>query len=169
MAVKHKMLAIDARRCTGCEVCESVCSMVHDNEFNPINSRIHRIRIEPVINTSIACMKCYDPACIKACQINALSKDPETGLIHIDYNICDGCAACVRQCPYGVININTKIRKAIVCDLCENTEDKKPQCMEYCPKGAIFLEEFDAEVDEDRIETLMNIIKRGFPGDGMLN
>ena len=80
--VKHKMLVIDARRCTGCEVCESVCSMVHDNEFNPINSRIHRIRIEPVINTSIACMKCYDPACVKACQINALSKNQETGVIH---------------------------------------------------------------------------------------
>lgn len=31
---KVKILVVDPALCVGCEVCESVCSMVHDNEFN---------------------------------------------------------------------------------------------------------------------------------------
>jgi anaerobic carbon-monoxide dehydrogenase iron sulfur subunit len=165
----HKILVVDPRRCTGCEICESVCSFVHDEEFNPLNSRINRIRIEPVINNSLSCQSCFDPDCIKACQIDALSKNKETGLIEIDYNICDGCSACVRQCPFGTIVLHTKKRKAIVCDLCTSTDYDEPQCIEYCPKGAIFLEEIDADVDEDRLVSIAKILKRGFPGEGMLN
>ncbi|MBW1814462.1 MAG: 4Fe-4S binding protein, partial [Deltaproteobacteria bacterium] len=46
----HQFIIIDPDLCTGCETCESVCSFVHDGEFNPINTRIHRVRIEPVFN-----------------------------------------------------------------------------------------------------------------------
>lgn len=165
----YKILAIDDRRCVGCEICESVCSMVHDNEFNPINSRIQRIRIEPVINNAMNCQKCHDPDCMKGCQLGAITQDSDTGVIEIDYTKCDGCAACVRACPYGVITIHTKMRKAIVCDFCESHPSKKPQCVELCPKGAIFIEEIDPEVNEDRLETQAKILKRGFPGSGMLN
>ncbi|QEE16970.1 4Fe-4S dicluster domain-containing protein [Promethearchaeum syntrophicum] len=159
----HKILVVDPRRCTGCEICESVCSFSHNEEFNPLNSRINRIRIEPIINNTLSCLSCYDPDCVKACQLLALSKDPETGLIHVDNNICDGCGACVRNCPFGAINVNVKERKAVVCDLCESTESGEPQCVEYCPKGAIFVEEIDPEINEDRLETLAKILKRGFP------
>ncbi len=161
--ILHKILVVDPRRCTGCEICESVCSFVHNEEFNPLNSRINRVRIEPVINSTLSCLSCYDPDCIKACQLLALSKDPESGLIKVDTTICDGCGACVRNCPFGAININVKERKAVVCDLCESTEEGEPQCVEYCPKGAIFIEEIDPEINEDRLETLARIIKRGFP------
>jgi Fe-S-cluster-containing dehydrogenase component len=165
----HKILAVDPRRCVGCEICESVCSMVHDNEFNPINSRIQRVRIEPVVNNAMNCQICYEPDCVKGCQIRALSKDADTGRINIDYNKCDGCAACVRACPYGAIVIHSKNKKAIVCDFCENTPEKEPQCVAFCPKGAIFIEEIDADLNEDRLDTQMKILKRGFPGEGMLN
>ena len=172
MATKlHKILVVDARRCTGCEVCESVCSMVHDEEFNPLNSRMNRMRIEPIINTTLSCLSCYEPECVNACQLTALSKDPNTGIIRVDQDLCDGCAACVRACPFGVITVHTKNNKAIMCDMCESTDEKEPQCVEYCPKGAIFIEEIDPTVDEDRLVTLANILKRGFPGEDsdMLN
>ncbi len=54
----HKILVVDTCRCVGCEICESVCSMSHDTEFNPLNARINRVRIEPVINNAVNCMKC---------------------------------------------------------------------------------------------------------------
>lgn len=165
----HKILSVDDRRCVGCEICESVCSMVHDNEFNPINSRIQRVRIEPVINSAMSCQSCFEPGCVKACQIGALSKNTETGIIEVDYNKCDGCAACVRGCPYGLINVHSKVRKAIVCDLCSSTGYKEPQCATFCPKGAIFVEEIDPDVNEDRLTTQAKILSRGFPGSGMLN
>lgn len=164
-----RILVVDHRRCVGCEICESTCSVVHDSEFNPMNSRINRIRIEPVINNAMNCLKCHEPHCVKACQIGALSQDSVTGVIHVDQTKCDGCAACQRACPYGAINIHTKMRKAIVCDLCESTPEKYPQCAEICPKGAIFVEEIDPDIDEERFETVAKIVKRGFPGSGMLN
>jgi Fe-S-cluster-containing dehydrogenase component len=166
---KMKILAIDHRRCVGCEICESVCSMVHDTEFNPLNARIMRVRIEPFINNAVNCLKCKDPACVSACQINALTKDSTTGVIKVDYTKCDGCAACIKACPYGAVSLHSKSRKAIICDFCENTPEKTPQCVEYCPKGAIFIEEIDPNTDEERLDTIAKIIKRGFPGSGMLN
>jgi carbon-monoxide dehydrogenase iron sulfur subunit len=163
----HKILVIDPRRCVGCEICESVCSMVHDKEFNPLNSRIQRVRIEPIINNAMNCQSCFDPDCVKSCQLNALSKDSDSGIIKVDPNKCDGCSACVRACPFGAINVHTKIRKAFVCDLCKDYPE--PQCVAYCPKGAIFVELIDPDVKEDRLETQLRILKRGFPGEGMLN
>lgn len=160
---KIKFLVVDPVKCVGCEICESVCSMVHDNEFNPLNSRINRVRIEPVINTAINCQTCPKPYCIDACKPKALLKDNNNGLIIINYNKCDGCAACVKACPFGAINIHTKINKAIVCDLCESTESKIPQCVEYCPKDAIYIEEIEADSKEEALELIQKIIKRGFP------
>ncbi len=63
---KHdQFIVVNADLCTGCETCESVCSFVHDGEFNPINTRIHRIRIEPILNVALACQKCDDAPCIR--------------------------------------------------------------------------------------------------------
>ncbi len=159
----HEILVVDERRCTGCEICESVCSMVHDWEFNPLNSRIHRIRLEPIINATLSCVSCYKPSCIAACPLGIITKNEETGIIEVDYDKCDGCGACVRYCEYGAITIHTKDKQAITCDLCESTEFDKPQCVEYCPKGAIFVREIDPAEDEIRFVTLSKIIKKGFP------
>ncbi|MHA1777066.1 MAG: 4Fe-4S dicluster domain-containing protein [Promethearchaeia archaeon] len=162
-AIVHKILVVDPVRCTGCEICESVCGMVHDGVFNPMNSRIHRVRIEPVINSSISCVSCYDPECVKACPLSAITKNLETGILEVDQSKCDGCGACVRSCPFGAITVHTKNKKAIMCDMCTSTSYGEPQCVEYCPKGAIFIEEIDPNVNEDRLETLRKILHRGFP------
>lgn len=168
----HRILVVDPDRCTGCEICETVCSFAHDQAFNPINSRIHRVRIEPIINSTIACLSCYDPECIKACPLKALSKDKEQGIIHVDPALCDGCAACLRGCPFGVITVHTRLKKAITCDLCLSTPQKEPHCVDYCPKKAIFIKEIDPTVDENRFITLQRFLKAGFPPPppgGMLN
>ncbi|MHA1782258.1 MAG: 4Fe-4S binding protein, partial [Promethearchaeota archaeon] len=52
--VIHQFIVVDPKLCTGCETCESVCSFVHYGEFNPILSRIHRVRIEPVFNIALS-------------------------------------------------------------------------------------------------------------------
>ena len=166
--LRHQILVIDARRCTGCEVCESVCSFVHDEEFNPLNSRINRVRLEPIINATLSCLSCFDPECIKSCPLKAITKDPKTGIIRVDEEVCDGCGACVRLCPYGCIVVNTHKKKAITCDLCESSfigenDDPRMQCIQYCPKDAIFVREIDPTIDENRLTTVANLIKAGFP------
>ncbi|KKL14629.1 hypothetical protein LCGC14_2513740 [marine sediment metagenome] len=107
MSVKknvHSFIIVDPELCTGCEsyfgtpvkrkTCESVCSFVHDGEFNPMNTRIHRVRIEPILNVSLACQKCESPPCIKACPEKALDK-AEDGSIVVDDDKCNGCAYCI--------------------------------------------------------------------------
>ena len=168
-AITWDVLIIDPHRCVGCEICESVCSFAHDGIFNPINSRINRVRIEPIINTTINCLKCTDPECVTACDLNALKQDPETGLIIIDNDLCDGCGSCVKYCPFGAITLHGTTNKALMCDLCTDTKYDEPQCVEYCPKGAIFVESIIPDEDVDRLATIKRILKRGFPGEGMLN
>ena len=159
---KFQILVTDPARCVGCEVCESVCSMVHDGEFNPINSRINRVRIEPIINSAFNCSSCNTPDCVKVCKPKALTKSKETGLIIVDESVCDGCGICVRNCPWGAINVHTKKNKAITCDMCSSIEEGTPQCVVYCPKDAIFIKEIDADSEEDSLTIIARLIKEGF-------
>ncbi len=40
----QKVLIVDTDKCTGCKVCELICSMTKENEFNPSKSYIRVIR-----------------------------------------------------------------------------------------------------------------------------
>ncbi len=142
-------MLVDPDLCTGCEVCESVCSFAHDGIFNPLNARITRVRIEPITNIAIGCQTCQDAACIAACPQKALSKkEPESYLL-VNNDKCDGCGFCIRACPFGAITLHTTTHKAISCDLCTSTEYNQPQCVEVCPKEAIRVATL-VEVAEDK-------------------
>jgi len=162
----HQFIIVDPNLCTGCETCESVCSFVHDGEFNPINTRIHRVRIEPVFNISLACQKCEDSPCVRACPEKALSQDPETGSIIVDDDKCNGCAFCIRACDFGVLSLHIESQKALICDLCEGMKDefideesgiKEPQCILVCPKEAISLKNVEQIGEETRIEAVKRL------------
>jgi len=156
----HQFIVVDANLCTGCETCESVCSFVHDSEFNPINTRIHRIRIEPILNVALACQKCDEAPCIKSCPEHALDKDDE-GSIVVDEDKCNGCGFCVRACDFGVMSLHLATMKALTCDLCEGMKEefidaevgkKEPQCIAVCPKEAISLKNVVQIGEGTRIE-----------------
>ncbi|MFO8017253.1 MAG: 4Fe-4S binding protein [Promethearchaeia archaeon] len=138
-------ISIDSKNCTGCEICESVCSFVHEGEFNPINTRIHRVRIEPTLNTALTCQRCEDAPCVRVCPHNALVKD-KNGLIMVEDERCIGCGFCVRACDFGVISLHLESQTALICDLCEGMKEKfidpevgepEPQCLKVCPQEAI--------------------------------
>jgi len=161
----HKCIVVDPDECTGCEICESVCSFVHDAEFNPINTRIHRVRIEPVFNIAMACQKCEDAPCIRACPEKALDKDEE-GSITVDEDKCNGCGFCIRACDFGVISLHLDNQKALVCDLCENMREEfidpevgkpEPQCIEMCPREAIALKTVEQIGEETRIDAVKRL------------
>jgi len=156
----HQFIVVDANLCTGCETCESVCSFVHDGEFNPINTRIHRIRIEPILNVALACQKCDEAPCIRSCPEHALDKDDE-GSIVVDEDKCNGCGFCVRACDFGVMSLHLDTMKALTCDLCEGMKEdfidpevnkKEPQCIAVCPKEAIALKNVVQISEGTRIE-----------------
>jgi len=52
----------------------------------------------------------------------------------IDAYRCNGCGACVRACPPGIIGL-VKGKAAIILDLCQQCGE----CFEACPvEGAVF-------------------------------
>ncbi len=157
----YQFIVVNADLCTGCETCESVCSFVHDGEFNPINTRIHRIRIEPILNVALACQKCDDAPCIRSCPEKALDKSDADGSIVVDDDKCNGCGFCVRACDFGVMSLHLNTMKALTCDLCEAMKEefidpevakKEPQCIVVCPKEAISLKNVVQIGEETRIE-----------------
>ena len=87
------------------------------------------------------CMHCVDPACVGACMMHALTKNPETGVVSWNGTSCVGCRYCQLACPYEVPKFEwTSANPRIVkCELCQHrfAEGKGPACCEVCPRGAV--------------------------------
>jgi Fe-S-cluster-containing hydrogenase component 2 len=117
-------------QCTGCRMCELICSFTHYKTFNPSLSRIRVAKCEPdLIDYPVICRQCCNPPCRKACPSAAINPDIQTGASRIDPELCIGCGECVSACPFGAIYIPVGEKLPICCDLC----DGDPQCVAYCP------------------------------------
>ena len=77
-------------------------------------------------------------------------------IIEIDENKCNGCGACIPNCPEGALQvIDGKAR--LVSDLfC----DGLGACIGQCPQGAIRTVEREAEPYDER-KVMENIVKQG--------
>jgi len=71
---KERTVIFDADKCTGCRICELVCSHYHQNEYNPKKSFIRIMANEeaevyiPILD--IQCTFCGQ--CVDACPVGAL-------------------------------------------------------------------------------------------------
>jgi len=142
-----KILMINHEKCTGCRLCELVCSVSHDGVSNPARSRINIIKWEAEgLYIPMSCQQCEDAPCMTICPVKAISRDQELDYVKIDYNVCIGCRSCVAVCPFGAMGFNVKDKKVFKCDLCEGD----PQCVRFCEVKAV------EYVDANRI----NILKK---------
>ncbi len=129
----QKMLIVDHEKCTGCRLCELVCSVYHDGVSNPTRSRIHIIKFHNQgFFFPMVCQQCQDAACMAICPKDAIYRDEELGRVMINYDLCIGCKMCVAACPFGGMGIN-KDGTVIKCDLC----DGDPQCVRFCDMKAV--------------------------------
>jgi Fe-S-cluster-containing hydrogenase component 2 len=133
--VQRKFVVSDPEKCTGCGVCELVCSAVKEGGFNPLLSRIRMSHMEPFANMAIACRLCETPKCVKSCPRKALTADEKTGVILVDEQKCDGCRWCMEACEFGVIFVHKDKKISTVCDLCQ----LDPKCVAFCPQEALSL------------------------------
>lgn len=127
--------------CTGCRLCELVCSAYHWGEFAPSRARI-RVKNVPLEGRSevMACFSCPKAPCIEACPREAISRAGPRQPLAVDMAKCDGCGgqpACVPACPYGAMYFDRVTVKALACDLCGGD----PQCVQYCYSHAVRLAE----------------------------
>jgi TPP-dependent indolepyruvate ferredoxin oxidoreductase alpha subunit len=129
----NQFVSCDTDRCTGCSVCELVCSVEKEKVFNPTKSRIRFMRLDVLSNIALACRTCRDAPCIGACPKDAIRQSKGTSVITVDEEKCDGCGWCIGACQYGAVTLHPNTRKAIICDTCGG----EPKCILECPDSAL--------------------------------
>lgn len=121
----------DYERCSGCRLCEIVCSIRNEGKIWPEASRIKIFELVPGISVPHFCSQCQDYPCINACPTNALSVDRETGAVIVDEGKCVLCGLCIKVCPGKVPKILSGKDSVLICDLCGGD----PECVKICQKA----------------------------------
>ena len=104
-----KAIVVNRERCTGCRMCELVCSVKKEGASDPARARIRVIKREMEgFYLPTVCRHCEDPPCGEACPVEAIHKDEETGRVVVDEDLCIGCEACVSACPLGAMGFDER-------------------------------------------------------------
>jgi len=124
--------------CSGCRICEKVCSMKHGKTINPEIARIKVYQFYPgPIDVPIVCQYCHDHPCVNACPTGALIYDEDEFVMKVDKDRCSGCRQCYNACVNsgrgGCISFHPKEGYAQICDLCGGD----PECVKHCPSNVL--------------------------------
>jgi Fe-S-cluster-containing hydrogenase component 2 len=120
-------LVINKRKCSGCHICELVCSVYHFGVASPEKAaiRIHKDDLNTSVNTPKVCLQCVDRK-MKCLRGFPDSTDPDTARERLLWD-----RACLEFCPYDAIFPYED--SALHCNLCHG----QPRCVEFCTPGAI--------------------------------
>jgi Fe-S-cluster-containing dehydrogenase component len=146
-------MVMDLNRCTGCNACIIACKQENDLppklDAVPGSVGFSFIRVEcigpqgeyPELSMyyrPIPCMHCTHPPCIEVCPTEAISKRDD-GIVLIDPDACTACEACLDECPYNVICMDSAQAVARKCTFCVDRIDRgqPPACVAACNAGAM--------------------------------
>ena len=141
----RRYLVSDLEKCTGCRLCELVCSEVKKKLYNPKKALIRVVSSPPGFAIAISCRLCEKPPCVASCPEGALEAD-ENGMIIVDKDKCNGCSWCFHVCDFGAIVLDPEEKIVRTCDLC----DGDPECVKVCPEGALELTTDEAVASKAR-------------------
>ena len=127
--------------CTGCGLCDLMCSLYHEGEQGQALSRGELVGDRLASEyTFHVCQQCASPKCYDACPLKdeALCIDEATGIKYINRDACNGCGYCIQACPFEPPGIKMHPEKnvAFMCDLCRGREGG-PACIEFCNYDAL--------------------------------
>lgn len=102
-------MAIDLRRCVGCQTCTAACKNANATPPGVQWRRVLDLESGefPDVRRSfvpVGCMHCANPPCETVCPTTATRKRAD-GVVTIDYEMCIGCANCIMACPYDARSI----------------------------------------------------------------
>lgn len=109
-------MAVDLRRCVGCQTCTAACKQKNATPPGVQWRRVLDVESGefPDVRRSfmpVACMHCDQPPCEEVCPTTATRKRAD-GLVEIRYDLCIGCANCIMACPYEARSIVHEARFA---------------------------------------------------------
>jgi Fe-S-cluster-containing dehydrogenase component len=120
-----------------------------------MKSRIRVVRLNPLINLSLACRLYEDSPCVAACPRDALTQSEETGIIQVDEDRCNGCGWCIEACDYGAVTLHPENKIVFICDLC----DGDPECVKWCPEEALDFVTADILAQKARITAVKKLFQ----------
>jgi Fe-S-cluster-containing dehydrogenase component len=157
-------MLIDLTVCIGCRRCEWACCEANDLQHGPMEefddptvfeetrrpsstrlTVVNRFeREEPnaePTHAKIQCMHCEHPACVSACLVGAMRKQPD-GPVTYDAGKCIGCRYCMVACPHQLPAYEYEkalTPRVMKCTLCRERahSGKLPACAEICPVEAL--------------------------------
>ncbi len=125
--------------CIACRGCEAGCKQEFDL---PVGVRRRRVILQEegkfpnvkVRYISSACNHCEEPSCLKACPVQAITKEEEFGAVLIDQKKCIGCKRCAAACPYGAPTFDERKKKMDKCTFCIHRlrVGLPPACVRTC-------------------------------------
>ncbi len=126
-------IKVNIPSCTGCRLCEMVCSLYHEDVTNIEKARIRITdKYEESLFVPHICQLCEPPYCVEACPTSALAQDSR-GIVRVDMALCNGCEACITACPHEAIRWSGEFERLYVCDRC----DGDPTCVKFCSVKAL--------------------------------
>lgn len=139
-----RYLYADPLECTGCRICELMCSLHNEGVVNPKKARLRVTTMEPAIDMPVACRNCSNPPCRDVCPVGAIKK-LQNGFVAVNEKECIGCKACVDACPFGAMFIHPDKQVAIKCSLCG-------YCVDHCPVKCLHIitSEISAQVHRSK-------------------
>ena len=102
--MKKWAMAIDLKKCVGCQTCTLSCKTAHGLPPGVTRCRVveHEVGKYPDVqrfHVSMRCMHCGEPECLKVCPTGATALRDD-GIVTVDADKCVGCRYCAVACPY---------------------------------------------------------------------
>jgi molybdopterin-containing oxidoreductase family iron-sulfur binding subunit len=177
-------VAVDLKRCTGCQSCTVACKVENGTPPGVFWTRVLEKEEGSFpsaykVFMPLRCNHCAEPACVEVCPTGASHKREGDGIVLIDQDKCIGCRSCIVACPYQVRFIpedargyygetktpyeEVSYRKWQVgttqkCTLCVHRIDQglRPACVETCPPKALIF----GDLNDPKSEISQAIRKR---------
>jgi Fe-S-cluster-containing dehydrogenase component len=139
---KRFAMAVDTRRCVGCNACVIACkteNALPEGGFRDwVVQEVHGTF--PALTLEIRserCNHCSRTPCVASCPTGA-SHVADGGVVAVNRAKCTGCKACMASCPYGArwVTPAGTVDKCTFC-LHRTRRGLDPACVSTCPTRSL--------------------------------
>src|SRR3972149_778000 len=169
-------MAIDLKRCVGCQSCTLACKLENGTPpgifwMRVLEKEEGTYPLAHKVFLPVRCNHCIDPPCVPVCPTGASYKREQDNLVLINQDKCIGCHACIVACPYqvrfmagdskgyysgGLTSYETEAyqkwqpRTVQKCTFCVHRIEKglEPACAQTCPAKALTFRDLNNTANE---------------------